>query len=208
MMFFLRRRDFIAATGSAAAWPVIARAQQAAVPVIGWIGNYAPGNELQLTPFRKGLMETGYAEGRNVRIEYRWVENRNDRLPALLRDLIDRRVAVLAPIVSTAAAVAAKAATQTIPIVFRIGGDPVAAGLVTRLNQPGGNITGTTTLGVELGPKRLEMLRELSPFCPIRPTPTLRVKHQKFRPRHSSWACACWSWMRPAQPIWTLPLRA
>jgi len=162
MTFFLRRREFIAALGGAAAWPLVASAQQAAMPVIGYIG-YAPGNERQMGAFRKGLMETGYVEGRNVRIEYRWVEDRNDRLPSLLRDLIERRVAVLATTVSTAAALAAKAATQTIPIVFRIGGDPVAAGLVTRLNQPGGNITGTSTLGVDLGPKRLEMLRELLP---------------------------------------------
>jgi putative ABC transport system substrate-binding protein len=170
MRICLRRREFIAGLGGAAVFPLGARAQQAAMPVIGHIGAYPPGNERTLAAIRKGLMETGYVEGRNLRIEYRWVQDRNDRLPALLRDLIERRVAVLATTVSTAAALAAKAATQTIPIVFRIGGDPVAAGLVTRLNQPGGNVTGTTTLGVELGPKRLQMLREM---LPTRATVTL-----------------------------------
>jgi putative ABC transport system substrate-binding protein len=137
--------------------------------VIGYLGNYGTGavpdttNERSLSAFRKGLMETGYEEGRNVRMEYRWIAGQNGQLPSLLRELIDRRVTVLAPVASTAAALAAKAATQTIPIVFRIGGDPVAAGLVARLNRPDGNITGTTTLGFELRPKRLEVLREMLP---------------------------------------------
>ena len=161
----IRRRTFITLLGGAAAWPLAARAQQR-LPVIGYLGGYgaAPGNsQSNLAAFRKGLAEIGYAEGRNVAIEYRWVADQNDRLPAMLRDLINRGVAVLAPITSTAAALAAKAATQTIPIVFRIGGDPVAAGLVATLNQPGSNITGVTTIGVELGPKRLQVLRELLP---------------------------------------------
>jgi putative tryptophan/tyrosine transport system substrate-binding protein len=111
----------------------------------------------------KGLAETGYVEGRNVRIEYRWVAGQNEKLPSLLRDLIERCVAVLATVGSTAMVLAAKAGTQTIPIVFRIGGDPVARGLVPSLSKPGGNVTGTTTLGVELGPKRLEVLSELLP---------------------------------------------
>jgi putative ABC transport system substrate-binding protein len=166
----MRRREFIAGLGSAAAWPLAASAQQPALPVIGYLGGYSAGavatdsgNERQRTAFLRGLAEAGYTEGRNVVIEYRWIAGQNDRLPAVLRDLIERRVAVLAPVTSTAAALAAKAATQTIPIVFRIGGDPVASGLVARFNRPEGNVTGVTTLGVELGPKRLQMLRELLP---------------------------------------------
>jgi putative ABC transport system substrate-binding protein len=166
----MRRREFIAGLGIATVWPLAARAQQPAMPVIGYLGNYgaaavgeAASDELILAAFRKGLGETGYVEGRNVAIEYRWVAGQNEKLPALLHDLIERGVVVLATPGSTAAALAAKAATQTIPIVFRIGGDPIATGLVARLNRPGGNITGATTLGVELGPKRLQMLRELLP---------------------------------------------
>jgi len=161
----IRRREFIAGLGSAAAWPLAVRAQQRqpAKPVIGYIGSLGdnPGSLPRF--FRQGLSETGYIEGQNAEIEYRWVEGRNDRLPALVRDLVDRRVSVIVTLLSTAAALAAKAATQTIPIVFRIGGDPVAAGLVASLNRPGGNITGLTTLGQELGPKRLELLRQLLP---------------------------------------------
>jgi putative ABC transport system substrate-binding protein len=156
----MRRRDFITLLGGAAAWPIAATAQQAAVPVIGYLASDS-ANERARAAFLKGLAETGYVEGRNVAIEYRWLAGQNERLPAVLRDLIERRVAVLAPVASTASALAAKAATQTIPIVFRIGGDPIASGLVASLNHPGGNITGTTTLGVELGPKRLQVLREL-----------------------------------------------
>ena len=165
----MRRREFIAGLGSTAAWPIVARAQHAAMPVVGYLGNYGLGGvavpieEPLRAAVLKGLAETGFVEERNVAIEYRWVEGQNEKLPAILRDLIERRVAVLATPGSTAMALAAKAATQTIPIVFRIGGDPVARGLVSSLNMPGGNVTGTTTLGVELGPKRLEMLRELLP---------------------------------------------
>jgi putative tryptophan/tyrosine transport system substrate-binding protein len=165
----MRRREFIASLGTAAVWPMPARAQQPAMPVVGYLGNYgfggvgAFGEEITRAAVIKGLAETGFVEGRNVAIEYRWVEGQNERLPSILHDLIERRVAVLATVGSTAMALAAKAATQTIPIVFRIGGDPVARGLVPNLNMPGGNVTGATTLGVELGPKRLEMLRELLP---------------------------------------------
>jgi putative ABC transport system substrate-binding protein len=169
----MRRRDFITLLGTSAAataWPLAVGAQQPAMPVVGYLGSFGRGavakpgsGERNLSAFRKGLAETGYVEGRNVAIEYRWVASQNDQLPALVHDLIIRGVAVLAPMTSTAAALAAKAATQTIPIVFRIAGDPVAVGLVASLNRPGGNITGATTLGVELGPKRLQMLRELLP---------------------------------------------
>jgi putative ABC transport system substrate-binding protein len=166
----MRRREFITLLGgAAAAWPFAAHAQQRPVPVVAYLGNYGlggvgnPSDERLRVEVLKGLTETGFVEGRNVAIEYRWVAGQNERLPAILQDLIGRRVAVLATVGSTAMALAAKAATQTIPIVFRIGGDPVASGLVPSLNMPGGNVTGTTTLGVELGPKRLEVLRELLP---------------------------------------------
>jgi putative tryptophan/tyrosine transport system substrate-binding protein len=155
----MKRREFIAGLG-AAAWPLAARAQQRALPVIGYIGG---GLDQGRGAFLKGLAEAGYVEGRDVAIEYRWVEARNERLPGFVSDLVGRRVAVIAVVISTAAALAAKAATQTIPIVFRIGGDPVASGLVPSLARPGGNVTGVTTLGVEQGPKRLQLLLEILP---------------------------------------------
>jgi putative ABC transport system substrate-binding protein len=146
-MVAMRRRDFIKTVfGSAALWPLAARAQQTALPVIGFINSASSqGYARQVVAFLKGLDEAGYVEGRNVAIEYRWADSKHDRLPALAADLVHRQVTVIAA-TTTAAAVAAKAATTTIPIVFEMGGDPVRVGLVSNLARPGGNITGVTNL--------------------------------------------------------------
>jgi putative ABC transport system substrate-binding protein len=159
----LRRREFIAGLGVAAIWPAGARAQQPAVPVIGYLDAGTPDATREvLRAFHHGLSEIGYVEGQNIAFEYRWAEGQSNRLPSLAADLVRRQVAVIVAL-GAASALAAKAASTTIPIVFVTGGDPVSLGLVSSFNRPGGNLTGVSTLGNALRSKQLQLLRELAP---------------------------------------------
>ena len=164
----MKRREFIVGS-MAAAWPVVARAQQGAMPVIGLLISFSidQNSQLLLAAFRDGLKETGYEEGRNAAIEYISAEGHYDRLPALAADLVRRRVTVIAAVGGSPAAAAAKLATTSIPIVFQVGVDPVRDGLVSSMNRPGGNMTGVSNLAVQIGPKRLQLLHELLPATTV-----------------------------------------
>jgi putative ABC transport system substrate-binding protein len=180
----MRRREFIGLLGGAAAWPIAARAQQPAMPVIGFLHSSSGGFLHQIAVFRQTLKDGGFVEGQNIAIEFRWAEDQYQRLPGLAAELVGRRVAVIFAAGGNISAVAAKAATSTIPIVFPAVADPVGGGLVASLNRPGGNVTGMSALSAELDAKRMELLRELVPevkligalLNPNRPNPEVQLK--------------------------------
>ena len=188
----MKRREFVAGLVGAAAWSLAARAQQPAMPVIGFLHTASPGTNVdRLRGFRQGLQQTGHVEGENVAIEYRWADNQIDRLPALAADLTRRQVAAIVTVAR--GAFAAKAATTTIPIVFAVAGDPVTVGLVANVARPGGNLTGINFFNTEVSAKRLELLRELVPSAAhvaVLLNPTGPPRYQDHVARHAI-GCAC-----------------